>query len=265
VTGVLDLDAYLARIAYRGSLEPTLDTLSALLVQHMTHIPFENLDVLLGKTPQLDLESLQAKLVTARRGGYCYEHTTVFAAVLERLGFRYALHTARVTGASPKSSTPRTHALITVELDGDRVMIDPGFGGIAPRVPVRLDGTVARFQLDEHWLDREDHGDDYVLRARVPVRGEVTCWVSPLRAEYPIDLEMANHFTATWPRSPFTQRLVLRAFTDDGRITIMNREVTLYRGETSETRPLADRANLRALLQQYFGFDLPGSPFTCFS
>jgi N-hydroxyarylamine O-acetyltransferase len=252
---VLDLDAYLARIDHRGPLDPTRETLSALLLLHMTRIPFENLDVLLGRTPRLDLEALQDKLVTARRGGYCYEHATLFAAVLEHLGFRLALHSARVTGASPKATTPRTHMLLTVALPSGTVMIDPGFGGIAPRVPVTLDGAVARHALDEHWLARD--GEDFILRARVPVRGEVTCWVSTLAPDFPIDFEMANHFTATWPRSPFTQRLVLRAFTPDGRITIMNRDVTTCRGDTAETRPLVDRADLRALLVQYFGFDLP--------
>ena len=64
----MDLDAYLARIGYTGALEANYETLEALLRAHMTSIPFENLDVLLGRPPRLDLDSLQAKLVTARRG-----------------------------------------------------------------------------------------------------------------------------------------------------------------------------------------------------
>src|SRR5947207_7172356 len=75
-----DLDAYFARIRWDGAPCPTLDTLAGLLQAHMAHIPFENLDVLLCRPVRLDLESLQRKLVHSRRGGYCFEHATLFAA-----------------------------------------------------------------------------------------------------------------------------------------------------------------------------------------
>src|SRR5690242_3694252 len=81
------VDAYFKRIGWTGSSEPTLATLSAIARHHVRAIPFENLDVLLGRPPRLDLPSLEAKLVTARRGGYCFEHTTLCAAKLEQLGF----------------------------------------------------------------------------------------------------------------------------------------------------------------------------------
>ena len=76
----LDLDAYLERIGYRGPVEPTRGVLDELHLGHVTRIPFENLDILLGLPIRLDLESLQRKLVQGRRGGYCFEHNTVFAA-----------------------------------------------------------------------------------------------------------------------------------------------------------------------------------------
>ena len=83
----IDLDAYLCRIGYRGDLNPSAATLRALHLAHAMHVPFENLDVLLGLPIKLDLESLQAKLVRSRRGGYCFEQNTLFAAVLEQIGF----------------------------------------------------------------------------------------------------------------------------------------------------------------------------------
>ena len=69
-----DLDAYLARIGWQGSLEPTLDTLAGLTRAHITRIPFENVDVLLGRGIRIDLDSIVAKMVVAGRGGYCFEH-----------------------------------------------------------------------------------------------------------------------------------------------------------------------------------------------
>ena len=80
--GTFDLDAYLRRIDYRGAREPTLPALQALHLAHATHIPFENLDILLGRSIRLDLASLQAKLVAGGRGGYCFEQNTLFTAAL---------------------------------------------------------------------------------------------------------------------------------------------------------------------------------------
>jgi N-hydroxyarylamine O-acetyltransferase len=91
---MLDLPAYFARIGWNGSRTPTLATLAALLERHMRAIPFENLDVLLRRPVRLDLDALQSKLVGARRGGYCFEHATLFAAALEDLGFAPERNTA---------------------------------------------------------------------------------------------------------------------------------------------------------------------------
>src|ERR1043165_7218391 len=92
----LDLEASLDRIQWSGPMSATWDTLAALLDAHMSRIPFENLDVLLGRPVNLDLGGLQDKLVRAGRGGYCFEHATLFAAVLEAFGVQPARHSARV-------------------------------------------------------------------------------------------------------------------------------------------------------------------------
>jgi N-hydroxyarylamine O-acetyltransferase len=238
----VNLERYFERIGYRGGTQATPETLAELLAAHMRAIPFENLDVLLGRPPQLDLPSLEAKLVDARRGGYCYEHSTLFAAVIAELGFTVRLHSARVVIATPRTAAPRTHMFLSV---GD-VILDPGFGGLAPRLPVPIDGTPA----GQHRLVRD--GADIVLE-----QAGQRLWTSSLEHDIPIDFVMANHFTATHPASPFTQRLMMRAFTTDGQVRVMNRDVTLIRGAETQTYPLADRSALRVLVAEHFGFDLP--------
>src|SRR3569623_268764 len=104
---------YLKRIGYAGPLEPTFDTLAAIVGLHVVAIPFENLDVLLGRPPRLDLPSLEAKLVGARRGGYSYEHATLCAAGLEQLGFAVKRHSARVVMVTPREQAPRTLMFLT--------------------------------------------------------------------------------------------------------------------------------------------------------
>ena len=68
----MDLNTYAARIGYKGAFAPILDTLRGLHLCHATGIPFENVDVLLGRPVRLDADSLWRKLVLDRRGGYCF-------------------------------------------------------------------------------------------------------------------------------------------------------------------------------------------------
>lgn len=250
-----DLDAYLQRIGWRGDTAPTYPTLAKLLAAHMAAIPFENLDVLLGRGIRLDLDSVQGKLVRARRGGYCFEHGTLFGAALAHLGFDITRHTARVVVVVPRTESPRTHMFLTVRLPQGTFVVDPGFGALAPRVPVPLTENVqARIEREAHWMARD--AGLWVLRTRTAEK-VVDCWVSPLDGDNPVDFEMGNHFTATYPASPFVNRIMLRALTPDGRIGVMNRDVTVWRDNVPQAMQLADRKALRALLAEHFGFDLP--------
>jgi N-hydroxyarylamine O-acetyltransferase len=96
----------------------------------------------------------------------------------------------------------------------------------------------------------------WVLRARTDDK-VVDCWVSTLEADNPIDFVVANHYTSTHPDSSFVNRIMLRALTDDVRVSVMNRDVTIRQGTQSRSLQLADRKALRALLVEHFGFDLP--------
>jgi N-hydroxyarylamine O-acetyltransferase len=250
-----NLDTYLERVGWSGRLEPSLAVLTGLMRAHMRAIPFENLDVLLGRGIRVDLDSVFAKLVTARRGGYCFEHSTLLAAALTQAGFAPVAHSARVVMVAPRSASPRTHMFLSVAIDGTTYLVDSGFGGHGPLVPIPLvENCKVREGPDLHRLARR--GGEWVLET--PIGGAMTpLWMSTLEPESPIDFVMANHFTSTWSESPFVNRLMLRALTPDGRVSVMNRDVTVLRGAASEKRALADRTALRRLLVEHFGFDLP--------
>src|SRR5579863_155333 len=152
----LDLDAYLERINYTGPRTPTYDALTGILQAHIASIPFESFDVLLGRPIRLDPEGLQAKIVTARRGGYCFEHASLMYAALERIGF------------------------VTVTIGGAAYVIDPGFGPFACPVPIPIDGAPVPTSAPTHRLARE--GNDWVLyvtREGEQIRG----WVSTMEEE----------------------------------------------------------------------------------
>jgi N-hydroxyarylamine O-acetyltransferase len=254
VADFVDLDAYFHRIEWRGGTDPTYATLAGLLDAHTAHIPFENLDVLLGRKIRLDLEGLQVKLVQCRRGGYCFEHAILFAAVLEALGFAPVRHAARVIVFRPPAEVPRTHMFLSVTVDGTRYVVDPGFGPFASRLPLPLDGTGVPAERPTHRVARER--DDWVLYATRD-GAQIPAWVSAMRAEYPIDFEVANHFTATHPDSMFRNWILASAVTPDGRVNVLNRDVTHLRAGKITKAELPDRTTLRALLVEHFGFDLP--------
>ncbi len=109
-TGMVDLDAYFARIGYAGPRIATRATLDRIHALHAAAIPFENLDPLLGRPVPLELDALQRKLVRSRRGGYCFEQNTLFKAVLEELGFSVTSLAARVLWMTPPGGAPNARA-----------------------------------------------------------------------------------------------------------------------------------------------------------
>jgi len=253
---LFNADRYFERIGWRGSLSPTLDTLTSLMRAHTARIPFENLDVLLGRAVRIDIDSVSAKLVECRRGGYCFEHSTLFRAALEHVGFQPVAHAARVVMLTPRQSAPRTHMFLTVVLDGTTYVLDPGFGGHGPLVPLPLvENLDTREGPDIHRFTRRD--GEWLLETNIA--GVMSpLWISTLEPESPIDFVMGNHFTSTWPESRFVQSLMLRAITPDGRrVSVMNRDVTVAQNGAFEKWQLADRAALRALLAREFDIDLP--------
>ncbi len=248
------LEGYLARIGWDGRREPTRATLESVLRTHMMMVPFENLDVLLGRGIRIDLDSVYAKLVTARRGGYCFEHGTLLREALQQLGFQPLAHAARVIQLRPRSEAPLTHMCLTVQVEGKRLVLDPGFGGHAPRVPVPLTGEEVREGYDVHRMVQQ--GGDWALEARID--GVPTAlWSSSFEPAEPVDFVMANHFVSTFPESPFVTRLMLRALTPTVRVSMMNQDVTVRDASGQRTRTMVNRAELRQLLIDHFGFDLP--------
>jgi N-hydroxyarylamine O-acetyltransferase len=143
-----------------------------------------------------------------------------------------------------------------VPIDGTTFVLDPGYGGHGPLVPMPLVAdAVVRDGLDAHRLVR--HDSDWVLEAHIEGAWR-PLWASTLEPESPADFVMANHYTASFPDSRFVTMLLMRAITSDGRrVSVANREVTIARDGVFEKSQLADRAALRKLLADHFGFDLP--------
>lgn len=253
----VDLDAYLARIGHAGPVPPTLTTLNALAAAHVQTIPFENLDVLLGRPIELDLAALQAKLVTARRGGYCFEHNTLFLAVLAQLGFEVRPLSARVRYQRAREFTPaRTHLFIRVEL-GESWLVDVGVGAMSATAALRLADDGAQATPNE---PRRIVREGALLYDQVQLGG---AWQDvkefTLEEMPPIDRIVANWYTSTHPSSHFKNRLlVARATADGGRIGLLDRELSVRGADGVATRTtITDHGMLERVLAARFGITLP--------
>ncbi|HET7032061.1 MAG TPA: arylamine N-acetyltransferase [Casimicrobiaceae bacterium] len=250
----VDLAAYIERIAYAGDLAPSRATLDALHLAHATHIPFENLDILLGRPIRLDLASLQAKLVRGGRGGYCFEQNRLFAAVLETLGFEVTPLAARVRFGT-SAVRPRTHMLLRVDIDGIPLLADVGFGIFGLLTPVPLDQPGQSRQFAWTYRIAREAGL-YVLQLRT---GDAWAdlYAFTLEPQYPGDYEMANHYTSTHPSSVFVQTVIAQRSTPDLKRMLRDRTYSEHRGETVTERTLADEDELLEILADEFELRFP--------
>jgi N-hydroxyarylamine O-acetyltransferase len=259
-----DLDAYLARIGYAGPRAATLDTLEAVHALHPAAIPFENLNPLLGWPVSLDVESLQTKLVSGGRGGWCFEHNTLFLHALKALGFSVACLAARVLwNAAPGSPIgPRSHMLLLVDLGGLLYIADVGFGGNVLTAPLRLEPHVVQPTPHEpHRLLPLENG--FVLEASLA--GESTGEWKPfyrftMEPKFPADYEVSNWYLCHHPSSFFRETLLAARATPDARYALRNNVLAIHRKNATEKRTLANADALRASLELDFALRLPESP-----
>ena len=248
----LDLGAYLDRIGMATTPAPDLTGLRALHFAHATTIPFENLDIQMGLPIRLDLASLQAKLVRRRRGGYCFEHGTLFLAVMKELGFAAIPCEARVRMGAEQLG-PRTHMLLLVKLEGTAWLCDVGFGGEGLLQPVPLDGAAYPQFLNTYRVAEEGplrvlqsfhHGAWEDLYAFVP---------EPCEA---IDFVVGNHYTSTYPESRFLKTLTAQLPGPEVRRILRNRAYAELRGDQAVGRELAPNEVI-PMLREGFGIDVP--------
>jgi N-hydroxyarylamine O-acetyltransferase len=230
----LDLAAYLERVGLTDTA-----TLAALHRAHVAAIPFENLDIRLGRGIAVDLDSIQAKLVARRRGGYCYEHGLLFAAALERLGYPLQRLLARVGGYG-EAPRGRTHMALLVDAGGQRWLADVGFGsGLLEPIPFETDGE----HRQGGWTFRLcGAGPGYELEELGP-DGWVTRYGFALERQYPADVVVANHFTATFPRSPFVTRVVVVRKDEQALHELIDGTLTVTRPDGTTTAREVDLAD----------------------
>ena len=259
------LDLYFARIGYGGPVLPTLEVLHDIAARHVDTIPFENLDVLLGKPIELTHEALVDKLIRGQRGGYCFEQNGLLLDVLKAIGFTVRPLSARVRYQQPRDVTPaRTHLFLQVDLDGEPWLADVGFGGFSLGTVIRLNvGTTQQTPHDVRRIVGEDGRWFHQIRLADAWNdlNEFTREEMPL-----VDRVLANWYTSTHPASSFRHRLVAaRARPDGHRVTLLNRELTRRRPDGgAEVTTIDTPEALLDVLESEFALHFPaGTTFPC--
>ncbi len=201
-----DLDAYLARTGAVAAA-PSPEALAALLTAHVRTFPFDNIDVLLEQHPGVGLDAVAEKFVGRGRGGYCFEHATLFHAVLVALGYDATLRLARV---GDPDAAPRTHLGVVVVLDGRRLLADPGIG-VPPLEPIPLeDGAELDGGIWPHRIVRvaEGEGTGWQLWRRRAAGWELMHTTDELPVRE-VDVAMGHHWTSTSPVTHFRSTFML--------------------------------------------------------
>jgi N-hydroxyarylamine O-acetyltransferase len=249
---VKDVSAYLDRIRYTGPTDPSAETLRALHRAHLFSVPFENLDIHLGRKILCDEDRFLHKIIDERRGGLCYELNGAFAALLRELGFQVTLLAAGVTRADGSDGPEFDHLTLRVELE-EPWLADVGFGDSFLE-PLRL-------QPD---LDQAQIGRIYRLTQVQEVVGMEVWTRDRWKRQYAFTLQPRQlaefapmcHYQQTSPDSHFTQNRICSRATPDGRVTLTNGKLIETRNESRQERTITEE-EWTVGLRDLFGVVLP--------
>ena len=243
------LRAYLRRIGLNGAVPPTRDGLERVMAAHIAAIPFENLDVFLGRGAARRIEAIHVKLVEARRGGWCYEQNGLLGWALEEMGFEVTRLAARVNKTEGEAGG---HLTLMVHIDGQDWLVDVGFGG-SQAAPLLLKAhqtkhepySVSLSEMDGWWRYTEDPG------------GKPFFYEFRKEPADPDRLEHWNTWQETDPGSNFVGNLVAQRRIGSEHSVLRGR-VLVERGAAGErVRLLGDAAELDGVLRARFGLEVP--------
>jgi N-hydroxyarylamine O-acetyltransferase len=250
------LDDYLKRIGAAPPLDATIDTLRRLHIGHRETFLFENLSIQKGGGISLALGDLERKFLDEGCGGYCFEHNTLFGAVLRDLGFTFTPLLARVRRGPPERWM-RTHMVLRVILDAAPWLADVGFGGFGLIEPMPLsEGTRSDQGGATYALRRENSAWVLSMQDRSATTDIYEFTEDPQTAG---DIDVANHYTSTHPGSMFRKTLTIQRTSRAERMVLRSDGLVRFRDGHATEEPI-DRARLRAVVRDLFGIELPTTP-----
>ena len=242
--------AYLDRIAYSGPTEPTAENLRALHRAHLLAVPFENLDISLGRKIIADEGAILTKVIDLRRGGFCYELNGAFAALLRALGFQVTLLSARVARESGGEGPEFDHLTLRVDLK-KAWLADVGFGDSFLE-PLRLEPVIEQADPAGRFRLIEDGCRWYMQKGETngSWNAQYSFSLQPRRLE---EFAAMCHFHQTSSESSFTQKRICSRATAEGRITVSEMRLIVTCAGKREERMLSSAEEWSSTLREHFG------------
>lgn len=250
----MNVPAYLRRIFYSGPRAPSLETLRALHYAHLLAVPFENLDIHLGRPIVLDEERFFDKIVKDRRGGFCYELNGLFAALLRELGFRVTLLSARVPEKENVPGPEFDHMTVRVDLESPW-LADVGFGDSFVE-PLPLLTNAQQFQRDAFYSLAVEQERWLALRWRYSESEWKTLYDFTLIPRQLAEFAGMCRHHQTSSQSSFTQKRIISRLTPEGRVTLTNLRLIITHNRRREEREVASEEEYASLLAEHFGIRL---------
>ncbi|MEK6334470.1 MAG: arylamine N-acetyltransferase [Acidobacteriota bacterium] len=246
----MDVQAYLNRINYHGSLEPSAETLRRLHLAHLLAVPFENLSIHASEPIVLEDDALFEKIVSRRRGGFCYELNGLFAALLRAVGFKVSMLSAQVADDEGGFSRDFDHMTLIVSGE-ERWLADVGFGESFVE-PLWLDTRDAQVQRDRAYRIVAD-GEWLILeRAYVGIDWKPQYRFTLQPYQYPDYAEMCEYHQ-TSPLSHFTRSRICSLLTQTGRISLTEKFLITTESDHCHERAVAAPEEYAEMLRQHFG------------
>ncbi len=247
----ITVESYLDRIAYTGGLTPNLLNLNQLHLAHLQKVPFENLDISLGRRINLKLPAILDKIVNQRRGGFCYELNSSFAWLLSEIGFNVNLLSAR-TYDGIKLGPEFDHMLILVTTE-QAVIADVGFGD-SFLLPI-VTGSPECFQFDRHYR-LSNNKDRWVLQQKFEAGDWKSQYIFSIRSHPLNHFDAMCHHHQTSQTSIFTRKTVCSRATEQGRITYANGRYIENNGVEKLEKSIESEAELNKILTNKLGIQL---------
>jgi len=251
----MDAEKYLRRIGLDLAPSHTREFLAQLQLAHVTTVPYENMDILLGVPLSLDIPDLYEKVVVRRRGGYCFELNALFAALLRSLGFSVRDYLGRYLKGE-EGIPLRRHRIIGVMLDGEELILDVGLGQSGPRTPLLLREGLLQEQFGESYRFLRDPELGWVLH-QLKAGEWVRLYSFTTEHQYEVDYIEPSFYCERHPDSPFNKKEIVALKTLSGRRTVDGRSFKVFSdGDLVSIEENMSDGRLYEVLRDEFGIAL---------
>jgi len=249
----MDINKYLKRIGYKGTLEITIETLGSLQSSHLFSVPFENLDI--HRNIEIDLDKSFDKVVNTNRGGFCYELNGLFYQLLKELGFNVKIVSARVNQGEKGFGAEFDHMAIVANIDNEQYLVDVGFGDFA-YIPLRI--ILDKEIPDPRSVFRIEKFDDVynIVKQKSEDSSFIPKYLFSETERVIDDFKNMCVFHQTSSESHFTQNKICSLPVKDGRITLSGNNLIITKNNNVETKELKSEAEVNIVLKKYFNIIL---------